>query len=189
MLGFLNLKCSQRATSPNPKCLVWHCLQQRQPSPSFISDRKLKIFLIFVARQGDLLSAAQLNVKKICINKARQFSLLALLDGSDSLMLSLPTFESVALETPTTAVKATLFGGRLGSGQRALRNSSKRAVDAGEASLIRADGARTGAWSVSQPDPVMRRSCSPSYQAFLVTTMVRTMAAGTKHTADSSDDV
>jgi hypothetical protein len=51
------------------------------------------------------------------------------------------------------------------------------------------DPLATGAWSVSQPDPVMRRSCSPCHQAFLVTTRVRTMAAGTQHTADSSDDV
>jgi hypothetical protein len=41
---------------------------------------------------------------------------------------------------------------------------------------------------VSQPDPVMRRS-SPCHQTFLVTTTVHTMAAGTQHTADSSDDV
>jgi hypothetical protein len=34
------------------------------PPPFFISDRKLQICLIFVATQGDLFEAAQLNVKR-----------------------------------------------------------------------------------------------------------------------------
>jgi hypothetical protein len=86
-LGFLKLYTSQRATSPNQNALSPALERQWQgdgihrhavgmfythfvsslpigPPPFFISDRKLKICLIFVATHGDLLPAAQLNVKR-----------------------------------------------------------------------------------------------------------------------------
>jgi hypothetical protein len=55
----------QRAASPNQNALSLAMPASAATISPFISDRKLKICLTFVARQGDLLSVAHLNIKRI----------------------------------------------------------------------------------------------------------------------------